>query len=216
MRKNDHIGALVRINALQIANGDYLKAEEILKWAYGPFVIDDEKKDETPKRMNKTEAFIEKYLAVRDGIRKSEARQFIKQYVLNPDKSLDYDLIRDHINDMEYKDFLSTVYWKGISLAVKERDGNVCQICGGTTRLNAHHLHYLNHGDELHHLDDLKCVCRSCHEKSHGIKNEETNEFREIKSIEDLPDAFSARPYRRKPKTGSALSLKDIITEQKK
>lgn len=37
-----------------------------------------------------------------------------------------------------------------------------------TKALEVHHLTYDNHGDELHHLEDLTCICRKCHENLHS------------------------------------------------
>ena len=69
---------------------------------------------------------------------------------------------------MDYADFLKTPYWKAIALYVKESAGKKCSMCGATKTLEVHHLTYDNHGDELHHLDDLTCICRKCHENLHS------------------------------------------------
>lgn len=78
------------------------------------------------------------------------------------------DEIRSRIQNMDYQDFLKTPYWKSIALYVKEKAGKKCAMCGATKALEVHHLTYDNHGDELHHLDDLTCICRKCHENLHS------------------------------------------------
>ncbi len=189
MRKNEHMGALVRIIALQIANGDTAKAEDLIGWAYGTT-----QKNSTAKKeeKNPTGYFIQTYLNPEDNATKAEARLFADTYVKNPGNLVDYSKVADHIRKMEYNDFLKTVYWKGISIFVKDRAGKACEICGATKKLATHHLNYLNHGDEIHHTEDLQCLCKECHEKAHGIGQDETEK-------------------KRRPKTGSALSLRDII-----
>jgi len=44
---------------------------------------------------------------------------------------------------------------------------NQCEVpgCGSTHRLNCHHTHYLTLGNES--VEDLRIVCRSCHQKIH-------------------------------------------------
>lgn len=96
----------------------------------------------------------------------SAKREFIRRYI---DGNGSFPTIDDFkkIKAMDYHDFLKTPYWKSISLFVKERDGKQCKICGSTKRLNVHHLRYNHHGDELHHTEDLMCVCKNCHTTLH-------------------------------------------------
>lgn len=185
MRKNEHLGALVRINALQIALGDYLKAEEILKWAYegeGSVEIGEVADEEDIEK--RTDSFIELYLTPDDSITKIDARKFIKNYISKSDREIDYERVKQHIRQMRYSDFLQTVYWKGVALFVKERDGKACSICGSEIKLVAHHTSYENHGDEIHHLDDIQCICRNCHSRVHG-KNEECRPPQRVISLLD-------------------------------
>lgn len=111
-------------------------------------------------------------------------QQYIKLY-LDPDKSwvksiktysklqhlkicdVYWDDIKSYIQEMEYCDFLKTPYWKAISEKVRYKSGYKCQICNGDYKLNIHHRTYENHGDEIHHMEDLICLCKDCHEKYH-------------------------------------------------
>ncbi len=198
MRKNEHLGALVRINALQIATGDFEKAEEILKWAYETIssqIIESNNEDDDEEDIDKkTDEFIELYLTPDDSITKLDARRFAKEYIYGRRKSINYTKVKRHIRSMKYSDFLQTVYWKGVALFVKERDGNTCSICGAQRRLVAHHTNYENHGDEIHHLDDIQCVCKNCHNRIHGKQEEE---YLTPKAIISLLDYMkSGRKYK--------------------
>ncbi|MFN6540690.1 MAG: HNH endonuclease [Nostoc sp. EkiNYC01] len=65
-----------------------------------------------------------------------------------------------------YRKFLESEYWKQVRSAVISRD-EVCQKCGGSQCLQAHHLTYEHHKDEMNHLDDLITLCRTCHYQEH-------------------------------------------------
>lgn len=85
--------------------------------------------------------------------------------------------IQSVVSNMEYGDFLKTLYWKTISAIVKEDSGNKCSKCGSTENLEVHHKTYDNHG--LEHLksiqdSDLTCICHKCHSKEHNKPNNET------------------------------------------
>lgn len=95
-------------------------------------------------------------------------RRFFIDNFIKGDKSFPEDISKERISNMDYADFLKTPYWKSIALYIKERDGKKCSICGATKTLEAHHLSYDNHGDELHHLEDLTCICRKCHGNLHS------------------------------------------------
>lgn len=85
--------------------------------------------------------------------------------LLRPD--VDYDRVKKRILSMDYHDFLRTPYWAAVAEMVRKRDNYKCQECGSTENLNIHHKTYENHGDEIHHLEDLVCLCQKCHEKHH-------------------------------------------------
>ena len=207
MRRNDHIEALVRISALKIAKGNTARAEELLKWAYAPVVKrqtqfdlgdDEEDEDEAPSPALAFQ-FIEMALKPELTFYKRDVKRFADAYVRNPSDRIDYSRVKGYILGMDYHDFLNTLYWRGVSLLVKERAGNKCEMCGATRNLVTHHRHYLNHGDEIHHPEDLQCLCKDCHERVHGIRKPE-------------PAAIQ-RPMRT-PKLGSAISIRQIIEEE--
>lgn len=79
----------------------------------------------------------------------------------------DWSYLKDYICDMDYYDFLKTPYWKAIAEKVRYKADYKCQICNSSEGLNVHHRSYENHGDELHHMEDLICICKDCHEKHH-------------------------------------------------
>lgn len=95
------------------------------------------------------------------------AERFCQKYIIKK-KPIPVG-VSEYIKQMPYKDFLLTTYWRGVSLAVRRLSGNVCSSCGSTDRLDVHHLTYKHHGDEVHHLADLSCVCRSCHNSIHDL-----------------------------------------------
>jgi hypothetical protein len=79
-----------------------------------------------------------------------------------------YD-VADWVRDIDYDGvFLRTVYWKTVSQEVKQRAGRVCENCGRTERLQAHHITYDHLGSEHRHLDDLLCLCSVCHKLMHN------------------------------------------------
>jgi 5-methylcytosine-specific restriction endonuclease McrA len=67
----------------------------------------------------------------------------------------------------KYKAFLKTDYWKSVRAMVFLRDSKTCQKCGSKKKLEAHHLTYKHHRNEIKHLEDLITLCRDCHEKEH-------------------------------------------------
>lgn len=67
----------------------------------------------------------------------------------------------------EYAEYLKTPHWKDLRARKIAACGPRCQDCGNTRTIQVHHLRYRNIFDVL--LDDLKVVCRVCHEKIHGL-----------------------------------------------
>lgn len=166
-KKADHLEALTRMLALAIAGGDENTADEFISWAYGP-----DKPEQKPKGRNtkaeRTTRFINNELSPKSIITKEQKERFIKRYILR-NASLDYNSICMHIRTMQYKDFLKTTYWAGIASYIKDRKGNRCERCGKpNTALHVHHTTYEHHGDELHNLADLECLCQYCHQETHN------------------------------------------------
>lgn len=114
-----------------------------------------------------TEFYIENYLnpnrTWNEGVKANEKRHHLR------DVYVDWKKISDHIKQMDYHDFLVTPYWKAIAESVKNYHGHRCQLCNGTEGLSVHHKSYDIHGDELHNMKELVCLCRDCHEKFHEV-----------------------------------------------
>lgn len=71
---------------------------------------------------------------------------------------------------MPYGEFLETLYWQSVSISVKERANNRCQVCNSPYNLEAHHRTYDIHGKEHLFLGDITCLDRSCHSLFHQSK----------------------------------------------
>lgn len=86
---------------------------------------------------------------------------------------VDKRIIKEEIQNTPYTEFLKTAYWRIIAAKVKKSAKSRCQLCGSPQRLAVHHRSYANHGDEAHHLEDLVCLCKSCHSKFHDKVDKE-------------------------------------------
>lgn len=54
------------------------------------------------------------------------------------------------------------------AVAVKERDGYKCRVCGSSERLNAHHIKYkAKVPEKATEIDNGITLCRSCHRIAH-------------------------------------------------
>lgn len=87
---------------------------------------------------------------------------------IQPD--LDWRKMRQEGKEGWYSAYLHTRHWHNIRKQVFERDNYTCTRCGSREFLEAHHLSYLNLGNEL--LTDLTTLCRNCHREIHKGKNE--------------------------------------------
>ena len=148
-------------------------AEQLLDWAYQNQRLDNREgmaNDDSCFDQKATDSFIRRYLGGR--VTPNKILVFTKRY-LDADAgktvqpTLDFERIRNHIKSIPYKAFLATTYWAAIAGFVKRRQGAKCQMCGSTDTLDVHHKTYSNHGDELHHTDDLVCLCHNCHANLH-------------------------------------------------
>lgn len=125
-----------------------------------------ENRNEQQGRKMRSNTFIERYLSPINGVISYDIiASFIKRFI-DGNSTTDYEKVKDYIRSMKYQDFLHTIYWVSIAKKVKNRDG-VCAMCGTSLNLQAHHLNYENHGDEIHHLEDIVTLCKDCHEKIH-------------------------------------------------
>ena len=114
--------------------------------------------------------FVEKFLSPDTMATAPLKREFIYRFI-KYDEKLDVERISKTICMMPYPMFLKTPYWRAVRQHVINRDG-CCVICGSTKSLHVHHLNYQHHGDEVHHLEDLVCVCNKCHKQIHKNRND--------------------------------------------
>lgn len=67
-----------------------------------------------------------------------------------------------------YALYLESERWRTLAEACKIMAGNRCQLCPAVENLQAHHRRY----DNLYkpqEILDLVCLCKSCHQKFHGV-----------------------------------------------
>jgi 5-methylcytosine-specific restriction endonuclease McrA len=67
---------------------------------------------------------------------------------------------------------IAPLWWSNAREVALERAGNKCEECGGTEKLEVHHIELLSPGESYHNSpknkqDNLKVLCRQCHEKAH-------------------------------------------------
>ena len=143
--------ALARLFAFSIT-GNKETAASLVDWAY----------------RTDGETFTDRFLRTDlVSVSASLKKEFIERFIIENGR---YNIkeAREAILNMPYRDFLKTPYWKAIAEYVKEQSSNKCSVCGSPKSLHVHHVTYGNHGDELHHLEDLACLCRKCHKAIHG------------------------------------------------
>lgn len=69
-----------------------------------------------------------------------------------------------------YREYLNSEHWFDLrDRKIAQMGGEKCEVCGSLSRICCHHLRYKNVYDV--ELEDLQLLCRSCHEKTHGIKS---------------------------------------------
>jgi 5-methylcytosine-specific restriction endonuclease McrA len=76
--------------------------------------------------------------------------------------------IAEHIQGMEYLDFLNTPYWDAVRSKKLFQAYYKCSLCDSNIDLQVHHKTYEHHGYEHENLDDLIVLCGNCHSKHHG------------------------------------------------
>lgn len=132
--------------------------------------LERQKSEQSEQRWQKiksqaTDDFIESYLGANKSWKKGiSSWNKIEEMRRMP---VNISVISEYIKNMDYNDFLNTPYWKAVAERVKNKAKNRCQMCNSSENLNVHHRTYNNHGDELHHMEDLVCICKSCHQKYH-------------------------------------------------
>ena len=116
----------------------------------------------------KTEKYINEYCKPTGKLKinKTESEK-VYNTMLEEYNICEKDLIISNLKQMPYNEFLSTPYWQIIAKYVKRKSKNHCIKCDSNEHLNAHHHNYDTHGNEIEHLENLTCICQSCHEKEH-------------------------------------------------
>lgn len=83
-----------------------------------------------------------------------------------------------------YALFLQTEFWRELSRKKRQAVGK-CEDCGTEKDLQSHHIRYPWPWFDTT-LDDLRVLCRLCHERAHGI----TGEKQEVKPYSPIPSSF--------------------------
>ena len=68
---------------------------------------------------------------------------------------------------MSFTEYQKTPEWGARRRNVLLRAGYRCELCYASGRLQVHHRTYDRYGNEL--LSDLIALCRSCHQRFHGV-----------------------------------------------
>lgn len=68
---------------------------------------------------------------------------------------------------IKYAEYRKSAHWCLFRLKIIAERGPYCQSCGSDRRVEVHHLTYARLGCEL--PDDVRVLCRKCHENAHGI-----------------------------------------------
>lgn len=170
------------INQISLPKGklvDYIKQKEEY---FCPKCLDFKKEQELIKDMEEREArnkqrieeldyntqyYINNYLDT-DNSWKPDVKHYKKIELLCNVPIYD-SVVSDYINGMDYNDFLSTPYWKGIAHIVKHKANYKCEFCYNTNNLNVHHKTYIHHGlEHRYYKTDLICLCKNCHSRFHN------------------------------------------------
>jgi hypothetical protein len=79
--------------------------------------------------------------------------------------------LQQALRALPYAAFLNTPYWllvRGLLIRERGRWIPTCENCDIRGSLDVHHLTYAHRGYELFHLEDLRLLCRVCHDIYHG------------------------------------------------
>lgn len=68
----------------------------------------------------------------------------------------------------EYQQYLKSTRWKELSERVKREAEYRCKLCDAGVELHVHHRAYYRVETDKEILD-LVCLCKKCHEKHHGV-----------------------------------------------
>lgn len=82
----------------------------------------------------------------------------------------------DDCSDEYFTHRIGPLWWRNAVQMALERAGNKCEDCGSVDKLEVHHKELLEPWEQRHNSyknsqDNLKVLCRACHERvHHGIK----------------------------------------------
>ncbi|MGV8172340.1 MAG: sacsin N-terminal ATP-binding-like domain-containing protein [Candidatus Woesearchaeota archaeon] len=158
----------VKISKFHIEDETPIREKESSKGTKTKIVVDIYDKEEEPKEPDKKKrSYIEDEdqvtpkKPIKEVLTTPKLNEIVKpSYSGKPQKG------QFNISDKEKQAYYRTKEWKEIQEKCFNNSDYKCDECGSEEDLQAHHLTYENWGNET--VTDLKCVCRSCHEKIHG------------------------------------------------
>ncbi len=85
---------------------------------------------------------------------------------------------------------IAPFWWNNAVAMAKKRAGHKCEDCGKEGYLEIHHKEKLDrfearHNSPKNRQDNLRVLCRTCHEKAHhphsdAVRNEEINKLQSV------------------------------------
>lgn len=76
---------------------------------------------------------------------------------------------RHYLKKIPYTEYLQTEHWGSVRSKALERAEHRCQLCNADSALHVHHRTYERRGNER--ISDLTVLCKTCHERFHGVTN---------------------------------------------
>ena len=126
--------------------------------------------------------------------------KFSKTILETPLIKVHSDELMTELVTMKYKQYLTTEYWFDVRKEMHSVVGYACEICGTNKGIQVHHLHYGNRGKET--LNDLVCLCGSCHNLMHysnnpmvGYINSRKIFYSKVKLANKIKKKFSNKLY---------------------
>lgn len=118
---------------------------------------------------------------------------------------------RNPEHSAKYKRYIASPAWAKKRNEYFRANGRVCRACRSTEYLNVHHLSYENLEHEP--LDDLACLCETCHNLVHSLCDATDGDLRDvtIRFIKDArksemePAGKTAAPKKKRPRQSKRL-----------
>ena len=109
-----------------------------------------------------------------------------------------------------YQRHLKSPHWRKLKVEALKRSGNLCEECGADgreTRLELHHLHYRNLGNESR--EDVKLLCTqkraNCHDFADRMRRFRTKREARARHFERWAARFYGADWKRWIDRGEAL-----------